>query len=124
MHGSLAHAWAGLLHLVMSCGSTTEGQGLVCWQGAWLTDEEVDKVMKQYDADGSGDISFEEFSRLVRAASAACQGSSHNQLMLQRQFSIVWPGGGLSSASRACMQARVTCSFCLHGPQHPGVAQS
>ena len=37
-------------------------------QGAWLTDEEVEKVMKQYDSDDSGDISFEEFAHLVGAA--------------------------------------------------------
>ena len=82
MHGILAHAsgrFVMLYHLVVSCVSMTETQGLVCWQAAWLTDEEVDKVMQQYDADGSGDISFEEFSRLVGAASAACQGSTLSQ---------------------------------------------
>ena len=31
----------------------------------WLTDEDVDDVMRQYDTDDSGDISFDEFKDIA-----------------------------------------------------------
>lgn len=37
----------------------------------WLSDEELDKVMLQYDTNKNGVIDFDEFCKLVRAASSA-----------------------------------------------------
>jgi len=34
----------------------------------WLSEEEVARVMKRYDTDGSGDLAADEFQHLVRQA--------------------------------------------------------
>ena len=75
-----------------SAGSSAAAQPSSALQGAWLTDDEVDKVMQQYDADGSGDISFEEFARLVSSATSAlppAQQAAHT-LSLAVSNGLTW----------------------------------
>ena len=37
----------------------------------WLTDAALDDVMRRYDKDGDGTLTFDEFSSLVRRRAAA-----------------------------------------------------
>jgi Ca2+-binding EF-hand superfamily protein/thiol-disulfide isomerase/thioredoxin len=42
------------------------GNGLESIDIHWLTDSDLDSIMKQYDSDGNGVIDFDEFKRLVQ----------------------------------------------------------
>ena len=45
----------------------------------WLSEAELGQTLTSYDADGSGDINFDEFVHMVRQQSARCSSFTNLQ---------------------------------------------